>query len=427
MAKKTFDVFLSHNSKDKPTVVQLAEELKKRGLHVWLDVWELVPGRPWQEALEEIIQTAKTAAVLVAKDGLGPWEKPETRGCLSEFASRRMPVIPVLLPGAPKTPNLPLFLKQFTWVDLRGGLSKDELDRLEWGITGKKPEFAQVSEPPRKVDEPEAPARPKILLLGADITGGKFRLDEELERITRALEKAKHGDTVDVVSDLNLTRQEIQVLFRDHRPVLFNFSGHFDTAGQMYLRPEGERRNTIPLAALQEVFRLHGGSVRCVFLNACNSARVARAIVQSVDCVIAMRGRITVDASIEFSDCFYDAIGAGCSVREAFSQARTEIMLAGLPEEDTPELVEREDGIAATIVIAGPQATVATSPKGKDESDRSREERPMGHEDALGIWKEKRARLESELAICSDPEQKFALEKKIEECERQIERLSRPR
>ena len=137
MAK--FDVFLSHNSKDEPTVRRVGEELKRRGLSVWLDEWELVPGRPWQEALEEIVETAKAAAVLVAKDGIAPWQDREMRGCLSEFVDRGMPVIPVLLPGAPKKPKLPMFLKQFTWVDLRGGLTDEGIDRLQWGITGVKP------------------------------------------------------------------------------------------------------------------------------------------------------------------------------------------------------------------------------------------------------------------------------------------------
>ena len=130
--EEQFDVFLSHNSRNKPTVRQLAEALQQRGLKVWLDEWELVPGRPWQEALEEIIRTTRSAAVLVGKDGLGPWEIPEMRGCLSEFVSRKLPVIPVLLPDAPSEPNLPLFLKGLTWVDLRAGsLNDDNLDRLE--------------------------------------------------------------------------------------------------------------------------------------------------------------------------------------------------------------------------------------------------------------------------------------------------------
>jgi hypothetical protein len=136
---KKFDVFLSHNSSDKLVVRKLAEKLKARGMSVWLDEWELIPGRQWQEALEEIIQLTKAAAVLVGNDGVGPWQDQEMRGCLSEFVKRKLPVIPVLLPGASTKPDLPFFLNQFTWVDLRKGLSVDGLNHLQWGITGNKP------------------------------------------------------------------------------------------------------------------------------------------------------------------------------------------------------------------------------------------------------------------------------------------------
>ena len=151
-ANPLFDVFLSHNSSDKPAVRELGEALQRRGLKVWLDEWNLVPGRPWQEALEAIIETAQSAAVLVGKDGFGPWQDMEMRACLSEFVRRGAAVIPVLLPGAPEQPELPLFLQAFTWVDLRDGLSQGGLDRLQWGVTGIKPGPA---EPP---PDPSLPA-----------------------------------------------------------------------------------------------------------------------------------------------------------------------------------------------------------------------------------------------------------------------------
>ena len=139
MTIESFDVFLSHNSKDKENVRQIGEALKERGLKVWLDEWELAPGRPWQDAIEEIIRTTNSAMVVVGKDGFGPWEESEMRACLNQFVNRHLPVIPVLLPGAAKEPDLPIFLQSLTWVDLRNGLTKDRLDRLIWGITGKKP------------------------------------------------------------------------------------------------------------------------------------------------------------------------------------------------------------------------------------------------------------------------------------------------
>ena len=140
MADELFDVFLSHNGRDKPIVRQIAEALRLRGLRVWLDESELVPGRRWIPGLEKALQTAKTVAVLVGSDGLGPWEQPEYEGALSEFVRRGLPVIPVLLPGAPAKPELPLFLTGFTWVDLRNVPLSENLDRLVWGITGEKME-----------------------------------------------------------------------------------------------------------------------------------------------------------------------------------------------------------------------------------------------------------------------------------------------
>lgn len=146
----SFDVFLSHNSKDKKAVIALGERLKACGLKVWLDVWELRPGERWQDALEDIIRTTRTVAVLVGKDGLGPWEAIEMHACLNEFASRRLRVIPVLMPGCRKKPELPLLLRDFTWVDLRGGKDKEEkgFELIMWGITGKKPGMAPFPPPP---------------------------------------------------------------------------------------------------------------------------------------------------------------------------------------------------------------------------------------------------------------------------------------
>ena len=136
---KPFDVFLSHNSRDKPAVIALAGHLKAQGFKVWLDLWQLRPGHPWQEALEEIIATTQSAVVLVGRDGLGPWEDVEMRACLNEFVKRKLPVIPVLLPDCPKEPNLPLMLRSFIWVDLRGERQEEGIMKLIWGITGIKP------------------------------------------------------------------------------------------------------------------------------------------------------------------------------------------------------------------------------------------------------------------------------------------------
>jgi hypothetical protein len=138
-ATSSFDVFLCHKSADKPEVKQIGEALKQHGILPWLDEWELRPGHAWQSALEKQIGTIKSAAVFVGGAGIGPWQEQEIYSLLCEFVERRAPVIPVLLRGAPHSPELPRFLRNLSWVDFRVQ-DPDPLRRLIWGITGSRPE-----------------------------------------------------------------------------------------------------------------------------------------------------------------------------------------------------------------------------------------------------------------------------------------------
>lgn len=113
------DVFLCHNNNDKPAVRVLNTALKDAGVFTWLDEEKLELGIPWQPELERQIGSVRAACVLVGENGTGPWQDAEIRAFLSEFVSRGCPVIPVILPDAQSVPELPLFLRQMTWLDLR--------------------------------------------------------------------------------------------------------------------------------------------------------------------------------------------------------------------------------------------------------------------------------------------------------------------
>ena len=133
----TFDVFLCHKSEDKDEVKEVARMLTSRGVSVWLDEQQLRPGLAWQVALEKQINSIRTAAVFVGDSGVGPWQNLEMRALLSEFVSRQCPVIPVILQSASGVPELPIFLRQLTWVDFRAN-AESAMKRLIWGITGRR-------------------------------------------------------------------------------------------------------------------------------------------------------------------------------------------------------------------------------------------------------------------------------------------------
>ncbi|HKQ08474.1 MAG TPA: TIR domain-containing protein [Blastocatellia bacterium] len=136
-----YDAFLSHNSQDKPAVELLARKLEdEAGLKTWLDKWNLIPGDPWQEAIEEALTRSLTCVVFLGPSGFGAWHHEEMRNALDLRVSNfnnKLRVIPVLLPGSimPERSKLPSFLARLTWVDFRAGLENNEsFHRLVAGI-----------------------------------------------------------------------------------------------------------------------------------------------------------------------------------------------------------------------------------------------------------------------------------------------------
>jgi WD40 repeat protein len=121
-----FDVFLSHNSRDKPFVERVAEQLKRVGIEPWLDAWCLVPGTDWQTGLAAGLEHSGACAVFVGPADVGAWANQEVGLALDRAAKDPdFRLFLVLLPGLPEpfeSERLSPFLRLRTWVDFRGGL-----------------------------------------------------------------------------------------------------------------------------------------------------------------------------------------------------------------------------------------------------------------------------------------------------------------
>lgn len=139
IASGRFDVFLAHNSKDKPLVTRIAGHLKHRGVHPWLDQDQIPPGRRFQKHLQKAICHASAVAVFIGPSGLGPWQDLELETSIQECVRKKIPVIPVLLPGQDDIPKHLRFLRGFTMVRFTKTVDdRKALDDLQWGITGRK-------------------------------------------------------------------------------------------------------------------------------------------------------------------------------------------------------------------------------------------------------------------------------------------------
>lgn len=133
----TYDVFLSYRRRDGDLVASIAERLRDRGLSIFFDRWSLVPGEPFQPALERALRGSRTVVVFIGASGSGGWHEKEMRAALDRQSSdSTFRVIPVLLPGASKPEG---FISANTWVDFGELDDHAAFEYLVSGIEGRAP------------------------------------------------------------------------------------------------------------------------------------------------------------------------------------------------------------------------------------------------------------------------------------------------
>ena len=89
LGPKRYDAFLSYNSQDRLAVREVAERLKGERLELYLEEWELVPGREIQPALAEGLRDSKACVMFLGPNGLGPWQKQELQVAIDRRGATR--------------------------------------------------------------------------------------------------------------------------------------------------------------------------------------------------------------------------------------------------------------------------------------------------------------------------------------------------
>lgn len=204
---------------------------------------------------------------------------------------------------------------------------------------------------PAPAPQPAGP-RIKLLFLAANPTDtARLHLGEEVQAIDQALQLTKFRDAFDLQQAHALRTDDLQGLLLRHQPHILHFSGHGAESGELLFQDDAGRAVAVPPQALANVFALLRDNLRCVVLNACFSQTQAAAIARHIDCVVGMSQEIADQSARAFAAAFYTALGYGRSVRTAFELGRNRIDLAGLKDEDTPQLVcLRCDPDAVTFV-----------------------------------------------------------------------------
>lgn len=196
----------------------------------------------------------------------------------------------------------------------------------------------------KSVQESNNPIK-KILIFYADPKEkSTHTIDKEVSEIEEGLKRSKRREQFEIDKKLAAKLWDLRRSILDHEPQIFHFIGQGTKKGLML---ESGTKTTEPVSSesISGLFKLFSKQVKCVILSACYSETQADAISKHIDYVIGMQSEIKRDAAIEFAVGFYDALGAGRTVEDAFRFGCNAIQqrYSHLPKHLIPVLKKRQD------------------------------------------------------------------------------------
>lgn len=181
-----------------------------------------------------------------------------------------------------------------------------------------------------------------VLFLSADPTNtSRLRLGEEFREIQEKLRLAKQRGRFRLeIPQLSIRPADISQALLDTHPKIVHFSGHGTSDGALCFENQTGQAHLVQPDALAALFEQFVKQVNCVLLNACYSEIQAKAIAKYIEYVIGMNQAIGDKAAIAFAIGFYQALGAGRTIEDAYKLGCVQIRLQGIPEHLTPVLIK---------------------------------------------------------------------------------------
>ena len=203
----------------------------------------------------------------------------------------------------------------------------------------------------------------RILFLSAN-PGDKPQLKviQEYNEIYDEFRSVRLRDQFELVQRHAVSIKDLQRILLEQEPQILHFSGHGSQESALIFQNEDGQSEEVSPNALAELFKILGKNIRCVVLNSCYSEKQAKAIAKHVDYVIGMVRAISDNAATKFAVYFYQALGFGKDIRDAFDLARSQLELSNIPEEETPKLLRKRQDLQFTARAPGTSLEVASMP-----------------------------------------------------------------
>lgn len=146
---------------------------------------------------------------------------------------------------------------------------------------------------------------------------GRTRVDHEARAIRETLERSPQRDRIHLHVRAAVRPHDLTEALLRLAPRVLHLSGHGDGANHELCLENGDGTSH-PASAGSLRGILQRMAVECVVLNACHGRSNAPALLESVAYVISTDGPMSDPMAVTFSTGFYQALGAGREVPDAY-------------------------------------------------------------------------------------------------------------
>lgn len=195
-----WDVFLSHSSRDKARVRQLAEILRGAGLRVWFDEWVIEPGDDMYAAIEDGLEHTRTLVLCMSQAAIkSDWVKLERNTTIfRDPQNKERRLIPLLMEEC----SPPAALRRLAYLDWRD----------EAGETLSK--LVQLCRPPKRKAKTKLPPQNTYVTLPTGVVSSDSPLYIKREADTYTAAAAEHeAETIIVKAPRQMGKSSLLVSY----------------------------------------------------------------------------------------------------------------------------------------------------------------------------------------------------------------------
>lgn len=167
-----------------------------------------------------------------------------------------------------------------------------------------------------------------LIVLANPRQSSPLRLLREQKLIEEAIRSSRYRDNIEKPTILSAaTIHELSRALLEDTFHIVHIAGHGNGQGLLMLEDVLGNAAPVPQWPLANLFKRYKTTIRFVLLNTCNGLTQGERISFGIPYTIAMEGALDDDAALMFAKGFYEALGAGHEIDDAYEEGCSRVSL----------------------------------------------------------------------------------------------------